>query len=395
MKLIKDSLIYLGGELFAKALPFLLLPYLTRALGAAGYGTLSYWQTLAAVLFLAVNLVQDGAVSRYFYVYGRHGLGRIVAAGYLYTAILTALLLLFAYTHQSLILAAVTLSAAAQSVFSVQLSLRQCQKQALSYTLIQTASGLATSLLTVWLLEYTQGDAVQKRFWALFAGQAAVSAVAFYWASGSLKLHFGRRSLQRSLVYLLSLGAPLLLHQLSNLIKGQLDRFVLFRHYSAEEVGIYAAGFQLASVLAVLLLAANKAAVPYFFQHLKSGRFQAADVRRWAWFSLLLAPLAPLPAAVLPESVYVWLLGNGYAGVKPYVCAFLFGSALTLPYLVLVNFLFYHGRNRKIAALSLCSAAVYALVLLAAVHIGIAYAPLAMICSNAVMLLLLFAAVKD
>ena len=41
MKLLKDSLIYLLGELAAKALPFLLLPYLTRKFGAAGYGDLS------------------------------------------------------------------------------------------------------------------------------------------------------------------------------------------------------------------------------------------------------------------------------------------------------------------------------------------------------------------
>ena len=50
MKLLKDSLIYLLGELAAKALPFLLLPYLTRKFGAAGYGDLSYWQTLLSLL---------------------------------------------------------------------------------------------------------------------------------------------------------------------------------------------------------------------------------------------------------------------------------------------------------------------------------------------------------
>ena len=41
MKILKDSAVYLLGELFAKALPFLLLPYLTRKLGAAGFGELS------------------------------------------------------------------------------------------------------------------------------------------------------------------------------------------------------------------------------------------------------------------------------------------------------------------------------------------------------------------
>ena len=41
--LLKDSLIYVVGEMTAKAVPFLLLPYLTRVLGTKGFGDLSYY----------------------------------------------------------------------------------------------------------------------------------------------------------------------------------------------------------------------------------------------------------------------------------------------------------------------------------------------------------------
>ena len=85
MKLLKDSLIYLLGELAAKALPFLLLPYLTRKFGAAGYGDLSYWQTLLSLLVIVFSLSQDGALTRYFYVYGKRNLPGVMLAGYGYT----------------------------------------------------------------------------------------------------------------------------------------------------------------------------------------------------------------------------------------------------------------------------------------------------------------------
>ena len=80
MKLLKDSLIYLLGELAAKALPFLLLPYLTRKFGAAGYGDLSYWQTLLSLLVIVFSLSQDGALTRYFYVYGKRNLPGVMLA---------------------------------------------------------------------------------------------------------------------------------------------------------------------------------------------------------------------------------------------------------------------------------------------------------------------------
>ncbi|HHF3653343.1 TPA: flippase, partial [Haemophilus influenzae] len=43
MKVFKDSVIYLVGELSSKLVPFLLLPYLSRKLGVEGYGSLSYY----------------------------------------------------------------------------------------------------------------------------------------------------------------------------------------------------------------------------------------------------------------------------------------------------------------------------------------------------------------
>jgi len=101
MKLLKDSLIYLLGELAAKALPFLLLPYLTRKFGAAGYGDLSYWQTLLSLLVIVFSLSQDGALTRYFYVYGKRNLPNVLRTGGLYTLALTLLGLLFAWWRQS------------------------------------------------------------------------------------------------------------------------------------------------------------------------------------------------------------------------------------------------------------------------------------------------------
>ena len=114
MKPLKDSLIYLTGEAAAKALPFLLLPYLTRRFGAAGFGDLSYWQTVCALLAIVFGLSQDGAIARYFYVYGRRNLPAVMLAGSAYTAAALAAALLFAAAAHSPILAAVSLAAAAQ-----------------------------------------------------------------------------------------------------------------------------------------------------------------------------------------------------------------------------------------------------------------------------------------
>ena len=62
MSLIKDSSIFLIGELSAKCVPFLLLPYLSRKLGVEGFGELSYCQTFLALFVIFIGLSQDVGV---------------------------------------------------------------------------------------------------------------------------------------------------------------------------------------------------------------------------------------------------------------------------------------------------------------------------------------------
>ena len=87
---------------------------------------------------------------------------------------MAALGLLLAWLAQSLIFAVLICAAATQAMINVQLSLRQCQQQALAYTLIQLASGIAATVLTVVLLEFTDGWPIEKRFAAIFLGNLAV-----------------------------------------------------------------------------------------------------------------------------------------------------------------------------------------------------------------------------
>ena len=394
MKLLKDSLIYLIGELAAKALPFLLLPYLTRKFGAAGYGDLSYWQTLFSLLIIVLSLSQDGALTRYFYVYGKRNLPSVMLAGYGYTALVTLIALGVAAAAQSINLAAVTCAAAAQSVLGVQLAYRQCQKRAFSYTLIQTASGVLTSLLTVALLETTHAAPIAVRFAALLLGNAAVSLAA-YAVIPKTRHRPSLRRLFQAAQYIFAFGLPLVLHHASGFIKGQLDRIVIHQHYPPEQLGIYAAGLQLASILSILLLAANKATVPHYYQAIKQGSLNAAKIRRLALASLVISPIPAVIAWLLPNALFTWLLGAPYAGSQYYAVLFLLGFGLTLPYYLLVNHLFYRGKNKRIALISVLSTLVYLAALSISARIGIQWIPLAMIAGNAAILPILFANVKD
>lgn len=387
MRIFKDSFIYLVGELFAKSLPFLMLPYLTRKLGPEGFGELSYYLTWLALFGIFIGLSQEGAVTRYFYFYGKKALNTVVAAGYLYNVVISAILLLGCWFFQAEIMAYIVLATMFQSFVNVQLALRQCQKQPFKYITIQIILSLTNVIFTIAALELFSEDLVAYRVLAI----VVANAVTFFIASVVLGNLFSTENkltvnrLKLSALYLFSFGVPLILHQSSFFIKGQLDRLFIYEQYSKAELGIYSAGVQVAAVLPIVLMALNKAIVPYYYQNLKEKKLSIQTIKK---YTLLCMPLCIIPALigfVLPESFYVWFLGEKYAESKYYVVIYLLGYGANLPYLMLVNYLFFHAKNKLIASITFISSIFYVVLMVVLGRYSIEYIPYALILSNILM----------
>ncbi|WP_173912021.1 oligosaccharide flippase family protein [Acinetobacter sp. Marseille-Q1618] len=392
MRILKDSFIYLAGELFAKSLPFLMLPYLTRKLGPEGFGELSYYLTWLALFGIFIGLSQEGAVTRYFYFYGEKALNTVVTAGYLYNVVISAILLLGCWFFQAEIMAYIVLATMFQSFVNVQLALRQCQKQPFKYITIQIILSLTNVVFTVAALELFSEDLVAYRILAI----VVANALTFFIASVVLGNLFSTENkltvnrLKLSVLYLFSFGVPLILHQSSFFIKGQLDRLFIYEHYSKAELGIFSAGVQVAAVLPIVLMALNKAIVPYYYQNLKEKKLSIQTIKK---YTLLCMPLCIIPALigfVLPESFYVWFLGEKYVESKYYVVMYLLGYGANLPYLMLVNYLFFHAKNKLIASVTFISSIFYVVLMIVLGQYSIEYIPYALILSNLLMVVMLW-----
>lgn len=390
--IFKDSFIYLVGELFAKSLPFLMLPYLTRKLGPEGFGELSYYLTWLALFGIFVGLSQDGAVTRYFYFYGKKALNIVVTAGYLFNILISSLVLVACWWFKAEIMAYIVLATMFQSFVSVQLALRQCQKQPFKYITIQIILSLTNVAFTIAALEYFTKDLVAYRILAI----VFANAVTFFIASIVLGNLFSNENkitvnrLKLGSFYIFSFGVPLILHQSSFFVKGQLDRLFIYEQYTKAELGIYSAGVQVASVLPIILMALNKAIVPYYYQKLKAQTLSIQTIKK---YTLLCIPLCIIPALIgyiLPESTYGWFLGQRYAESKYYVVLYLLGFSFNLPYLMLVNYLFFYAKNKKIAKITFGSSVIYLFLLILTGFYSIAYIPYALIISNFFMVVMLW-----
>lgn len=392
MRILKDSFIYLIGELINKSLPFLLLPYLTRKLGTSGFGELSYYLTILALLGIFIGLSQEGAVTRYFYFYGNKAIDLIVRAGYLYNIIFSCVCLMVAWILNSEIIAYITLIATFNSFLSVQLALRQAQKQPLPYIIIQFLSSISLVIFTVLMLEYIAGNQVVNRLLALLFSSALVFFITYFFINKKFKVkkRFSTVNYKAALLYIFSFGIPLILHQLSFFMKGQVDRIFIYKLYSATELGVYSAGVQIASVLTIFYMALNKAIIPYYYEKLKNKKLTIDKIKKYTLLSFLFIGFPAFICYLLPNKIFAWFLGEQFGEAQFYTVLFLIGYGLTLPYLILVNYLFFYGRNKLIASITFSTSAVYVALLAILSGISIKFIPFSLILSNLLLVVVLW-----
>ena len=380
-RLLKDSTIYLIGEIISKIIPFLLIPYLSRKLGVAGYGELSYYQTYTALFVILFGLAQEGSVARYFYFYGKNALDLIVRTGYLYTICIASLSFLICLFFKSEILLYLVLAAVFEVFVTVQLSIRQCQKQAFPYVVIQILSGVLSLSITIFLLEFFQTNLVEKRILAILTSNALVFVISYFflYRTKIKKRKYSLRNYKIAFLYILSFGLPMIFHLLSSYIKGQVDRIFIYYKFNEVDLGLYAMGANIAMILLTVISAINKATLPYYYEAIKKSKITLQQIHKWALFSLLITPLVSFIISIIPESFIIWFLGEQFEGTKYYIIVFSISATLFIPYVILANYLFYYGKNKQIAFCSILSTLIYIVLLICLTFTKIEYIPFASI----------------
>ncbi|ETD72651.1 hypothetical protein V757_03110 [Pelistega indica] len=154
---MKNSLIYIFGEIVAKAIPFLLIPYLTRSLSVDGFGVLSFYLSIIPFLALLLGLNQWQALARYYHRYGQRAINLIVVSGHIYTLLFSVLIAGGLYFFLGLekqfylILACAVL----QNIFTMHMALLQMDRQSILYALLQIVTGLFSVVITLLVFEYS------------------------------------------------------------------------------------------------------------------------------------------------------------------------------------------------------------------------------------------------
>lgn len=366
----RDAAIYLAASIVSSAVPFLLMPFLTRWLGPSEFGIVGSYVALNGVLAAFIGLSTHGLVSVVYYRDGPNQMPAQMGAAIGICAAGTFVCLLSVWIGRefvskltsipSLWLQATVFSAAAQFLTTLALAAFQTLRRPGLYALIQFGYSSVLALITIWLVG-VMAAGWEGRVIAQLTAAVLLACIGLITLTRMHQIAWSPTlwPIGKTVAF----GLPLLPHALSAIIMSNVDRFVLNAKVGSEAVGQYFAAAQIALLLVVIATAFNQAWLPRLYKHL-ANQSQASDriVAKTTLSIFLTLFTAGMTISLLARFIIPVVAGPGYEDAIPVLQILGPTAACSASYLFVASFLFYHERTTLLSVLT-ASAAVLQVIL--------------------------------
>jgi O-antigen/teichoic acid export membrane protein len=363
--IFSQSAVYSFGNALAQGIKFFLLPLYTQFLTPADYGILAVVGTYEVVLgiFMAVGL--QGAITRLHYDFkgDEEERRRFYGTAFLFlmgSGLLLALLVgwqgafLFRLLFPGIDYLPYGRLGTWIAFFSlgsiIPLVLFRVREQAWLFIAATSARLLLSTLLIIYFVAFRGQGALGSLQGQLIAN-AALFIVFTIVSLRSLRFSFRRSTLRA----ILSMGLPLVPHQLSGWVLSLSDRVVLTHFVTLGQLGIYSLGYRMAMVVDLMFTSFNLAWGPLFYRIAsEDGENAPRTFARLSTYYAIIAFTLVLGALLLFEEVVVLMARPAYYPSIPIMKIVILGFLLHGFYFMVVNQLFY---AKKVARLPLYSGA--------------------------------------
>ena len=390
---IKSSSIYVLSSIVSAAIPFILLPILTRYLNPVEYGQIAMFTIFTTALAALIGLSVQGAANRRFFEEKttEFELARFNGNCFFILLLSTCfsvffLLLLGPYLAGYLGIPLTWIYLGVLSVFfsfilNIRLGQWQIRGKAKSYGALQIANAvvvLVFSLLFVVLLKLGPSG----RIYGIVITSLIIGALS-YFTLRKEKLVLFKYS-REDINYALSFGVPLIPHVLGGFLLLSVDRLVINKELGLEMTGIYMVALNLGGALNIVFTSINKAYVPWLFGQLKQGSSnnKLSIVKKTYGYFIVLIFMALLSFLIAPPLLKL-IVGERFHQAAEVLPIIITGQIFLGMYFMVTNYIFYIKKTKYLAYVTITSGAINIALLLILVPIyGIVGAALAFLIAN-------------
>lgn len=349
-KLFKNSFIYVLGDVLNKAVPFFMLPVLTRYLTPEDYGVISVFAVLVSILAVFTGLSIHGAINVNFFKMQKDELKAFIGNCLIILNISTIIVAIAVYVLHPIILERLSLKgewliiaiilALAQFLTTINLLLWMAEQKPKQYSVYQISQTFTVTALSL-LMVVGFGMNWEGQLLATAIGTLLFSVISFVFIikRGYLIFQPNKEHIKDALKF----GIPLIPHQLATWIKTGADRIIIMSVLGATATGIYAVGYQIGMIILVLVTAFNKAWTPYIFKILSNDPTLESKKKivNFSYIYFLAILVFSLGFSYLAEIMIPYFLGEKFLDSTKFILYFAVAFAFEGMYYMVTNYIFY------------------------------------------------------
>ena len=315
--LLRDSALYGGASAISKLFSLFLFPVLARCFTTKEFGVIDAFTVLGTLISIFFVLGQDSAVARYFYEYeDEETRKQVISQAFLFQIVFLALILPLLFLFSSHLATSFMAKEGYTSLaclviayvpFAVIINFsRNLLKWTFARTrfiIISLGSTIVTVLLVLFFI-FILKSGIYGVFWATLLVNAVFAVLGLYFCRTWLVLPKNLRHLKPLLIFGLPYGA---ISVLGASIPA-LDRTFINHFLSLEALGLYAAGYKIATMIQLPIQAFQTAWGPFSLSIYKENNAQETYDKVLLYFTIVIC-LIVLSLAFLAEPV-IWILAS-------------------------------------------------------------------------------------
>jgi len=357
--LFKASGVYTLSSVISSAIPFFLLPVLTRFLSPEDYGIVAMYTLLLSITSVFTGLSVHGAINRAYFDnsvkhYKEYIWNCLII---LIISSLFTLILYFLLRNQiskwtgipKEWIWTVVLISFFQFIILSLLAVYQARMQSKKYMYFQVSIAslnICLSLFFVVLLLMKW----EGRILAQIVSTVLIGLLASFIL---IKEHIYFKLNAKYIKHSLQFGIPLIPYTLGGMLMTLSDRFIINRLLGTKEVGIYMVGLQLGTILGILSDAFNKAYAPWLFSKLNVNNDVVKEkIIKFTYLYFICIILLAFFLNAIIVYLLPMIIGEKFLQSKNIIIWILLGNAFNGMYYMVTNYIFYVYKTYLLAIIS-------------------------------------------
>lgn len=363
--MLGHSFIFIVFDGINKAIPFLLLPYLTHRLATAEFGLLELFNTYVALLVLLIMFGVDGWCSAHFHKLERHVFSGMLRLGLLSIAavfVVSMLVMMFVADDPRFIFA--PLYALGMCLIQIRAILYRFELKTIKASILLFLNVAVSSLLTIAAFELmTPG--LTWRLAALLLPVICLGSFSCY----SLCRQFPVSSTPNGGVRALwKFTLPLLPNGLINFVRFGADRFIVAKVFGVSQLALFGVGYQFAMVANIFMLSLNQAVMPFMMKYLSNREYRVYIKVSSTLIVLFLIFISTL--YILTPYMLQLFFSSAYSSAERISNLYYLSYPMIFASILAMNLAFFNGNTKVVLYITSVSSLVHLVILYIVTNTG-------------------------